>query len=68
MEYNKSCCADSREVPERTFPRPVEDALEAFSGDRLSGASSMLEAAAAAFSALSAHSAAKSRCSERLIA
>jgi translation initiation factor 2B subunit (eIF-2B alpha/beta/delta family) len=45
-------------VAERTFPGPVEEALRGFSGDRLSGASSMLEAAAAAFSALSAHSAA----------
>ena len=46
-------------MAERTFPLPVEDAMRGFSADRLSGASSMLEAASAAFSALSAHSAAK---------
>jgi translation initiation factor 2B subunit (eIF-2B alpha/beta/delta family) len=59
MECNKFWGAVSRGMAERTFPGPVEDALRGFSGDRLSGASSMLEVAAGAFSALSAHSAAK---------
>jgi len=41
------------------FPGSVEEAFRSFAGDRLSGASTMLEAAASAFSALSAHSEAK---------
>jgi len=59
MECNKFYYADWCDVSERAFPVAVEDALVAFSGDRLSGASTMLEAAAAAISALSAHSAAR---------
>jgi methylthioribose-1-phosphate isomerase len=46
-------------VAERTFPVPVEGALHHLSADKLSGASSLLEAAVEAFSALSAHSTAK---------
>jgi translation initiation factor 2B subunit (eIF-2B alpha/beta/delta family) len=59
MECNKFWGADSSGMAERTFPGPVEEALRGFSGDRLSGASSMLEAAAGAFSALCAHSRAR---------
>ena len=40
-------------MAERTFPAPVEDILRRLAADRTSGASSLLELAASAFSALS---------------
>jgi len=42
-------------VPERTSPALVEEILRRLSSDRTSGASSLVELAASAFSALSAH-------------
>ena len=45
-------------MAERTFPRPVEDALRLLSGDRVLGASSLLGTAAGAFFALSSASSA----------
>jgi len=39
----------------RTFPAPAEDILRRLSSDRTSGASALVELAASAFSALSAH-------------
>ena len=48
-----------RQLSVQKFPGSVEEAFRSFAGDRLSGASTMLEAAASAFSALSAHSEAK---------
>jgi translation initiation factor eIF-2B subunit delta len=41
-------------MAERTFPAPVEDILRRLAADRTSGASSLLELAASAFSTLSA--------------
>ena len=46
-------------MAERTIPKKVEDALRLLSADRTSGASSLLELAAGAFSALCYSSAAK---------
>jgi translation initiation factor eIF-2B subunit delta len=55
MECNKFYYWDGEGMVGRTFPAPVEEILQRLSSDSTSGASSLVELAASAFSAISSH-------------